>query len=117
MSYNALKLSAGKKTGKAETYSVTVSGADRATAIAWRLAPDGRSEQAEATVLAAWYGAQNRLLGHVAQELTATRPNGSKAEAVFDLSVPLAGAKPERLRLLVRDAVSGHMGTIDIVKP
>ena len=117
MSYNALKLSAGKKTGKAETYSVTVSGADRATAIAWRLAPDGRSEQAEATVLAAWYGAQNRLLGHVAQELTATRPNGSKAEAVFDLSVPLAGAKPERLRLLVRDAVSGHMVTIDIVKP
>jgi len=117
MSYNALKLSAVKTAGKAETYSISVSGANPATAISWRLAPDGKTEQAEATVLAAWYGAQNRLLGHVAQELTATRPSGASTDAVFDLSVPLGAARPERLRLLVRDAVSSHMGTIDIAKP
>jgi VWFA-related protein len=117
MSYNALKLSVVKAAGRTETYSISVSGANPATAISWRLAPDGKTEQAEATVLAAWYGAQNRLLGHVAQELTATRPSGSSTDAVFDLSVPLGTARPERLRLLVRDAVSSHMGTIDIAKP
>jgi len=117
MSYNALKLTAGKSAGKAGSYSITVSEAERATAIAWRQTPDGRSEQAEATVLAAWYGAQNRLLGHIAQELTAIRANGSSADAVFTLAVPLGTARPERLRLLVRDAVTGRMGTIDIAKP
>jgi VWFA-related protein len=118
MSYNALKLSAAKTvSGGTEIYSITVSGASPATAISWRSAPGGKAEQAEATVLAAWYGAQNKLLGHVAQEVTATRPSGSAADAVFHLAVPLGAEKPERLRLLVRDAATGHMGTIDIAKP
>jgi VWFA-related protein len=117
MSYNALKLSAAKTVSAAEIYDITVSGANPATAISWRIALDGKTGQAEAIVLAAWYGAQNKLLGHIAQELTATRPAGSAADAVFQLAIPLGAAKPTRLRLVVRDAATGHMGTIDIANP
>jgi VWFA-related protein len=134
MSYNSLKLSAVKTVSNrtsdtipdgaksstisgAESYVITVSGVDPSTAISWRITPDGKTEQAEATVLAAWYGAQNKLLGHIAQELTATRPSGSAEGAVFHLAVPHGAEKPERLRLLVRDAATGHMGTIDIPRP
>lgn len=121
MSYNALKLSAVKEASSkgrgVESYTITVKGADPATAISWRNAAGGKAGQAEATVLAAWYGAQNKLLGHVAQELTATRPDSSDADAIFQLEVPLGAAKPNRLRLVVRDAVTGHMGTIDIANP
>ncbi len=127
MSYNALKLSAVKTASSrtsgtasssgARIYTITVSGVSPATAISWRIAADDKSEQSEATVLAAWYGAQNRLLGHTAEELTATRPVGSAADAEFQLPVPLGVVKPTRLRLIVRDAVSGHMGTIDIPNP
>jgi VWFA-related protein len=132
MSYNALKLTAVKTasnklrgstpggikdSSEDKLYTITVSGVDPATAISWRIAADDKSEQAEATVLAAWYGAQNKLLSHVAEELTATRPVGSTAGAVFQLAVPFGAAKPTRLRLIVRDAASGHMGTIDIPNP
>jgi len=114
MSYNALKLSAAK--APANSYTITVSSANPATAISWRPSPDGKTEQAEATVLAAWYGPKNTVLGHTAQELTATRPAGSTADATFTLPVALT-AHPDRLRLVVRDAVSGHMGTVDLPKP
>lgn len=134
MSYNGLKLSAVKATANrlsgttangtayipirgAEIYAITISNAAPATAINWRPAPDGKTEQAEATVLAAWYGPQNKLIGHTALELTAKRPFGSSADAVFNMSVPLGAAHPDRLRLVVRDAVSGRMGTLDIPKP
>lgn len=118
MSYNALKLSANKRSeGGSESYAITVSGDNPATAISWRLAPDGKTAQAEATVMAAWYGPQNKLIGHAGQELTATRPAGSNADAVFQLAVPLGAAKPVRLRLVVRDATNGHMGTLDIRNP
>jgi VWFA-related protein len=134
MSYNSLKLSAvnvvsnrksdtipdGAKSSTirgAESYVITVSRVDPSTAISWRITPDGKTEQAEATVLAAWYGAQNKLLGHIAQELTATRAVASPADAVFQLAIPLGAAKPTRLRLVVRDAATGHMGTIDIANP
>jgi VWFA-related protein len=116
MTYNALKLSASRSNGT-ETYALTASGENPATAISWRMVPDGKTEQAEATVLAAWYGPQNKLMGHTAEELTTTRAAGSKADAVFQLTVPLGAARPNRLRLVVRDAATGHMGTVDILKP
>lgn len=119
MSYNALKVTA-VKTGLAngaDGFAITASNADRATAILWRAVQGGSAEQAEATVLAAWYGPQNKLLGHVVQELTAVRPAGSNTDAVFHIAVPFAGAKPVRLRLVVRDASNGHMGTVDIPNP
>lgn len=119
MSYNTLKVSAKKKAtaAGATTYAITASEGNPATAITWRTAPDGKTAQAEATVLAAWYGPQNKLLGHVAQELTAARPASSNAAATFELTVPIGAAKPIRLRLVVRDAINGHMGTVDIPNP
>jgi VWFA-related protein len=117
ISYNGLKLSARRADGA--NYAITVSESNPASSIAWRPTPDGKAEQAEATVLAAWYDGKGKLLGHTAQELTATRPlsgpaQAGPAEATFTLAVPLGGAHPERLRLVVRDAVSGRMGTIDL---
>ena len=119
MSYNTLKVSARKvaTAAGAATYAITVGEGNPATAITWRVAPDGQTALAEATVLAAWYGSQNKLLGHVAQELTATRPAVSEEEAGFELSVPLGATKPTRLRLVVRDPINGHMGTVDISNP
>ena len=58
-----------------------------------------------------WYDAKGKLVGHVVREEVSAQGD----EAVFSLPIVVpAGTK--RLRVLVRDAVSGRMGTVDITK-
>ena len=74
---------------------------------------DGR-QHTEDTVAAGWYSAKGKLLGHVATEQIATRSNPG-AGASYALTVPLP-TDAVRLRFVVRDASSGHVGTIDVTK-
>ncbi len=74
----------------------------------------GAKESTEATVIAAWYDAKDKLLGHAGKELTATRVAGSAGSAAFALAVSLPAEGVARVRLVVRDAVSGKMGTVDL---
>jgi hypothetical protein len=53
---------------------------------------DTKSEESEVTVIAAWNGINGRLLGHIGRELTASR-----------------------VRCVIRDAIIGHMGTVDAI--
>lgn len=74
---------------------------------------EGR-EHAEATVAAAWYDSKDKLLGHVAREETYPRGDGSQgAQFLLPVELPKGAV---RLRIVVRDAFNGHMGTYDITK-
>ena len=81
---------------------------------------DAKQDSAEATVLAAWFDAKGKVLGHKAQELTANQPadpaQRHTGEATFTIPVTVP-AGVARLRFVVRDASSGHMGTADVLKP
>ena len=80
----------------------------------WHASADDTTQLAEVSILAAWYGPGDKLLGHSARELTVTRKQGSEpAEAVFLMpaDVPVSAA---RLRFIVRDAANAHIGTVDL---
>ncbi len=111
ITYNGLEVTAAKSGGD---YTITVKG----NGMEWR-ALNATTEQTEATVLAAWYDAKGKLLGHSGKELTATRAAGvpnDATPAVFTLAVALTG-NPARLRLIVRDAANARIGTTDLQKP
>lgn len=82
--------------------------------IGWSSPGADGSEHAEATVAAAWYDSKDKLLGHVAREETCPRGEGPQG-AQFLLPVELP-KNAVRLRIVVRDAFNGHMGTYDITK-
>jgi VWFA-related protein len=107
MSYNGLTITAAK--ADQGTYSVTV--ADTNKSLTWQ-SISGAREKTEVTILAAWYDSKRKLLGHVAHELTAIRANSSGA-ATFSMPVTLPGGV-SRVRLVVRDAASGRIGTVDL---
>jgi VWFA-related protein len=113
MSYNGLALTATKTATGLWTIHVAGQG------IGWTdPGPNGR-QHTEATVAAAWYDSKGKVLGHVARELTSDRtPNDASttnAGATFQLPVTLTGS-PARLRFVVRDAMNGKMGTVDLTK-
>jgi hypothetical protein len=113
ISYNGLSVTAAKAAGGG--YTIRVSG----NGIAWSepatngAAANGEQHE-EATVAAGWYDAKGKLLGHVAREETSLREAGN-AGATFQLPVTLPG-NAMRLRFVVRDALNGDMGTVDVTK-
>jgi hypothetical protein len=108
ISYNGLSLSAARPAG--DTYMIQVA----ENGLGWsEPTPDG-AQHAEATVAAGWYDSKGKLLGHVIREETSPRRK-SRNGATFMLPVPLPGGVV-RIRFVVRDAFSGHMGTIDVTK-
>jgi VWFA-related protein len=112
ISYNGLLVSAAKTASGG--YELRV----KPAAMEWRAA-NGTTEQTEATVMAAWYDGKGKLLGHAAKELTATRPAGTEPAKAPDAIFAFAAAIPPgyaRLRFVVRDAVNGRMGTVDLGK-
>jgi hypothetical protein len=107
IAYNGLAVTA-EKTGPGQ-YVLHVA----EKGIGWSDAGSDGAQHEEATVAAAWYDAKGKILGHVARELTSARGAGSVG-AMFPLTVAPAGAV--RMRFVVRDALNGAMGTVD-VKP
>jgi VWFA-related protein len=107
ISYNGLEVAATKV--KDGSYKVHVA----EKGLAWSDPDAGGREHAEATVAAAWYDAKGKLVGHVASEQTYVRgANGAGAEfTVVPGSVP---ANVVRMRFVIRDALSGRMGTYDM---
>ncbi len=106
MSYNGLEVKADKVGGN---YVLRV----KSAGLDWT-GVSATQERTEVTVIAAWYDGKDKLLGHAGKELTAMRGVGVDAgSAAFVLPV----AVPEgvaRLRFVVRDAVNGRMGTVDL---
>jgi len=105
VSYNGLGVTAVKA---GDGYAIHVA----ENGIGWsEPAADGK-QQEEATVAAGWYDAKGKLLGHVAREQLCPR-GAENAGATFQLPVTLPGGVA-RLRIVVRDARNGHMGTVDL---
>jgi VWFA-related protein len=106
MSYNGLAVTAEKAAGGMYTVKVGEQG------IGWSEPGAGGEEHEEATVAVAWYDAKGKVLGHVARELMSPR-GAAGGGATFQIPVTLTG-NPARVRVVVRDAVNGKMGTVDL---
>ena len=109
ISYNGLDVRAVRA---GEQYILRVKG----NGLDW--APfDAVKSRTEVTVIAAWYTEKGKLLGHSGKELTALRPASTDptnpGEAAFAMPAP-ATANATRLRFVVRDAVNGRIGTVDL---
>jgi VWFA-related protein len=107
ISYNGLNITAAKSGDG--VYRILVQDAG----LSWTPSPEG-GETAEATLAAGWYDAKNKLLGHVAREQVAQR-GATPGGAAFTLPITVP-SNAVRLRILARDALTGHMGTVDITK-
>ena len=110
MVYNGLNFSATKD-GAEYVLQVKTAGLE------WR-AVDSSTERAEVTAVGAWYNARGQVLGHIGRELTADRQRSADQsidkQPVFRLIVPALPGTATRLRFLLRDALSGRMGTVDL---
>jgi len=108
IAYNGLNVTATKASEGSYTVHVAEKG------IHWSDADAHGAQRMEATVAAGWYAANGKLLGHVAREEIKMCGEG-QGGAEFTLPITLPpGAK--RLRFVVRDALSGQMGTFDMSK-
>ncbi len=105
ISYNGLAVTAERK-GAAYVIHVAEAG------IGWSDEGADGDVHEEATVAAGWYDSRDKLLGHVARELLAQR-GAPNAGATFELPVEVPKGAA-RLRIVVRDAINGHMGTVDV---
>jgi len=106
ISYNGLDVKAVKS--GSDEYRLAVTG----NGIGWSEPAQNGEQHEEATVVAGWYDAKDKLLGHVAREEVCPRP-ADNGGCTYKLPVTLSG-NPVRLRFLVRDALNGHMGTVDV---
>jgi VWFA-related protein len=105
ISYNGLRVTA-EKNGGGYVIHVAEQG------IGWSEEGANGAVHEEATLAAGWYDAKGKLLGHVAREQLSQR-GGPDAGARFELPVELPRGVA-RLRIVVRDAINGHMGTVDL---
>jgi hypothetical protein len=120
MSYNGLSLAA-QKSADSKQWQINVDAKD----LSWTPAPGG-TQVAEVTAMAVAFddrgngggakshaGAKSRMLGHVSRELQSERKADSVAgAATFQLPVDIP-AGTTRMRFILRDAVSGKIGTLD----
>ena len=107
ISYNGLIVTANK--GKDGDYTIQVMSKN----LSWSEPTDDGLQHSEATVAAAWYDSKGKLISHVAREETYPR-NPANTGAIFTLPVPKLPASVAKIRFVVRDALSGAMGTVDL---
>jgi len=106
ISYNGLEVKAAKTKDGSYTVHVGEKG------LTWSEPDAAGTEHAEATVAAAWYDQKGKIIGHVASEQTYVRgANGTGA--VFTVVPGSVPATAVRMRVVIRDALSGRMGTFD----
>jgi hypothetical protein len=121
MAYNGLSLTAQKSTDKKQ-WQVGVDGKN----LSWTPAPNG-NVVAEVTAMAVEFDdrgngtkgkyrtdGKSKMLGHVSRELQNARTVDSPVGSVtFELPLDIP-AGTTRVRLILRDAVSGRIGTFDV---
>jgi VWFA-related protein len=108
ISYNGLAVTATKSADGSYAIQVAEKG------LGWSDPGADGSQHSEATIAAGWYDSKGKLLGHVIREETSPRGN-TNTGASFTLPVALP-TNVARIRFVVRDAFSGHMGTADVTK-
>ena len=120
MAYNGLSVGAEKSVDK-KLWQISVDGKN----LSWTSAPSGMLVT-EVTAMAVAFddrangskgkyreGGKSKMLGHVSRELQSERTAGSSVGAVvFQLPVEIPGGTT-RVRIVMRDAVSGRIGTYD----
>ena len=106
ISYNGLAITAKRSAKSQYTIHVAENG------IGWSDPDASGPQHTEATVAAGWYDSKNKLIGHVAREQVFKRL-GPNDGATFTLPIELPEGTA-RLRIVVRDALNGHMGTVDL---
>jgi len=122
LAYNGLAITAQKSADK-KNWLLAVTG----KSLSWTPEPDDKVF-AEVTAMAVIYDdrygkgggkykteGKNKMLGHVSRELQSERAAGSEMpeDVVFELPVD-ATAGATRVRIILRDAVSGRIGTLDL---
>ncbi len=108
--YNGLAVTA-QKTSDPKVWQVSVAAKD----LSWT--QDNHAPHAEVTAMSVAYDGNTKkitILAHTARELTSTQNAGQTSPDTVTFQVPVElpdGTK--RLRFIIRDAVSGHLGTAD----
>lgn len=109
--YNGLAITA-QKTSDPKIWQVSVATKD----LSWTSLPNGMLH-AEVTAMSVAYDGNTKsikILGHLARELEQTRKANEAAPATVTFLVPVElPDTTKRLRFIMRDAVSGHLGTAD----
>jgi hypothetical protein len=110
---NALAVTA-ERDAKSDSFTLHVRSRD----LSWSVSEDG-SSAAHVAVLAAVFTGKNRMVEHTLQSMTATAKPGVNVReeskiANFDIVVK-ESSKAERVRFVVRDSVTGSMGSVDVL--
>ena len=112
MAYNGLKVRAGKVAPS--RFSLAIADAS----LSWQPVDDGVMHAA-ISIAAVCFSAKGKVLSHSTEDKTLTRKSSAvtaKTEEVFSTPVNLPPGTA-RLRFVVRDATTGHLGTVDIDNP
>jgi len=104
-SYNGLSV---KPTLVADGYTLQVP----TNALSFWMRPDG-IQGAEVTVMVVCFGQHDRVLAHLPLEFNADLPPPDAQEVEFKVPLKIPSGTV-RIRFVVRDAVSGKMGTADV---
>jgi VWFA-related protein len=75
---------------------------------------DDGGSQAEVTVMVASYNRQNKMVAHEIQEMVAKEKPGAAPAAIQFRMKAAVPAETSRVRVIVRDARTGKMGTVDL---
>lgn len=112
IAYIGLPVTVSRVAGSADAFVIHV----KTNALEWRAMPNG-SVQAEVTLLAASFDQKRKMLAHTAHEmvahfsaLPAQTTQAATTNFILKAAIP---ADAVRVRFVVRDAVSGKMGTVD----
>jgi hypothetical protein len=105
-SFDALRMKAAKTATGLWVMTVAPEG------IGWGTGTKDGTQHSEATVAVGWYDADGKLMGNLAQEQIFKRVIVD-GDAVYSMRVQVPPGAV-RLRFVVRDALNGHMGTVDL---
>jgi VWFA-related protein len=111
MVYNGLKVRAGRFSPGRYTLAVADS------SLSWQPTP-GESTQAAVSVVAVCFSSSGKVLSHITEEKGFMRKAATpvQTEEIFTLPVDLP-PMTARLRFVLRDTSSGHLGTVDLDHP
>jgi hypothetical protein len=105
-SFDSLRVKAAKTATGLWVLNVSPEG------IGWGSGAKDGAQHSEATVAVGWYDADGKLMGNLAQEQIFKRVIVD-GDAVYSMRVQVPPGAV-RLRFVVRDALNGHMGTVDL---